>query len=122
MDKPRGKRRSIRLGYYDYSLPGAYFLTICSAGYKHAFGRMRDDQVSLSRIGQLAQQNLITMTEQAVHLELDYYVVMPNHLHAIIWILQLPEPDSIRAKQGFAPTQDSASRLGPASPRRYALI
>jgi len=86
-------------------LPGAYFLTICSSGYKHIFGRIRDGQVSLSRIGRLAQQNLNTMTEQAVHLELDYHVVMPNHLHAIVWILQAFEPDSTRAKHGFAPTQ-----------------
>jgi putative transposase len=88
VDDPASKpsRRSIRLGQYDYSTPGYYFVTICTKGKKPLFGRVDDSGVVLSRIGWAARRFLIGIPNHFPDGMIDEHIIMPNHVHAIIVI------------------------------------
>lgn len=79
-------RRSIRLNEYDYSSPGAYFVTICTYNRKCVFGEVRDERVILSAVGNKAKAFFGRIPEHFENITLDEFVVMPNHLHGIIVI------------------------------------
>jgi putative transposase len=77
-DQPRGHRRSIRLPGYDYTQPGAYFVTICTQDGECLF----DDPV-LRRVAETMWQRIPSHFGQV---SLDASVVMPNHAHGILII------------------------------------
>ena len=81
-------RRSIRLKRYDYTQTGAYFITICSDQRKHIFGEVSDGDVKLSSWGEIARREWFKTADLRTYVDLfeDEYVVMPNHIHGIIWI------------------------------------
>jgi len=83
--RPR-RRRSIRLKRYDYSEPGAYFVTICTHGWRCILGSVTGDQVNLSPFGQIVQTVWCDLPTQYPNVELDAFVVMPNHFHGILLI------------------------------------
>ncbi len=80
MDHP--KRKSPRIPGYDYATPNYYFVTICTHDKKCIFGK--PDQ--LNRYGKYAQECLLKIAELNRNVLIDKYVVMPNHVHAIIVI------------------------------------
>ena len=77
-------RRSIRLKDYDYSRPGAYFVTISTHDRVECLGEIVDGEMSLSAAGQIAAETLQWVAGRYSYVELDAWVVMPNHIHAII--------------------------------------
>jgi putative transposase len=79
-------RRSIRLKEYDYTSPGAYFVTICTFNRKCFFGDVRDERVILSAVGEKAKTFFREIPKHFETITLDEFVVMPNHLHGIIVI------------------------------------
>ena len=79
-------RRSIRLKEYDYSGPGAYFVTICTHNKRCFFGNVRGERVILSGVGKKAKAFFRRIPEHFENITLDEFVVMPNHLHGIIVI------------------------------------
>ena len=80
-------RHSIRLPSYDYTSSGAYFVTICTKNRQHFFGEIRNGKMNLSKIGKIASQNWQDISNHYDHVELGKFVVMPNHIHGIIWIV-----------------------------------
>jgi REP element-mobilizing transposase RayT len=80
----RNRRRSIRLPGYDYAQPGAYFVTICTHERRHLFGRIADGAVHLSRLGETIQSEWLACGNATGGIELDEFIVMPNHIHAIL--------------------------------------
>ncbi|RMF23817.1 MAG: transposase, partial [Bacteroidetes bacterium] len=82
----RYHRRSIRLKGYDYTQPGAYFITICTHRRAPLFGRVVDGAMVLNEYGEAAQACWDEIPTHFPHVELDAYVVMPNHIHGILWI------------------------------------
>jgi len=79
-------RRSIRLRGYDYSQAGAYFVTLCTQGKKCLFGEVVDAQVHLSDMGQIVAEEWLRSADIRPEIDLDEWIVMPNHLHGIIVI------------------------------------
>ena len=79
-------RRSIRLNQYNYSLPGAYFITICTHKRQYLFGHIEDQKMLLNKNGLIVKDELLKTAVLRPYLSIDEYVIMPNHLHAIIWI------------------------------------
>ncbi len=76
-------RRSIRLRDYDYSQPGAYFVTLCIEQRLPLLGKVVDGEVALSPAGEMVAtvwQNLAVYYGVGI----DAFVVMPNHLHGIV--------------------------------------
>ena len=86
-DQPAHHRRSVQLKGYDYTLPGAYFITICTRPRDHVFGQVIDGQMQLNAWGRIAAEKWARTGESRPYLQLDAFVVMPNHVHAIIMIL-----------------------------------
>lgn len=79
-------RRSIRLRGFNYARRGSYFVTVCTRGKVCLFGEVRDGRVRLNRAGRVAEACWLAIPEHFPHVELDAYVVMPNHVHGIIRI------------------------------------
>jgi putative transposase len=84
------RRHSIRLKGYDYSTSGAYFITICVQDGKYLLSAVVDDKLALKDAGRMVQEvwGLLTRKFQAV--QLDSFVIMPNHMH---FIVLLTNPD-----------------------------
>jgi putative transposase len=79
-------RRSIRLPEYDYSQEGAYYITICAQDRKCLFGGIRNGKIILSECGRIVDDWWQRMPERYSGVILDKFVIMPNHMHAIIII------------------------------------
>lgn len=77
-------RRSIRLKGYNYSKPGAYFITICCHDRAHLFGGILNGEMVLNKSGMIAHNVWLKTPEIRKNVELDVFVIMPNHMHAII--------------------------------------
>jgi putative transposase len=83
-------RKSIRLKEYDYSLAGAYFVTICCHTKKSLFGSIVNEEILLSDFGEIANEEWLKLPERFFNIELNIFQVMPNHIHGII-VLYEPE-------------------------------
>ncbi len=79
-------RRSIRLHGYDYAQAGAYFVTAVAQGRECLFGEVVDDQMILNEMGQVVQAEWERSSDIRREIELDTFVVMPNHVHGIVVI------------------------------------
>jgi putative transposase len=85
-DRRKHHRRSIRLPDHDYRSPGAYFITICTHQGKPLFGEVVDGDVVLNEYGQIAHEEWLASEDIRREIELDAFVIMPNHVHGIVWI------------------------------------
>ncbi|MBW4532690.1 MAG: transposase [Pleurocapsa minor HA4230-MV1] len=79
-------RRSIRLPGYDYSQPGAYFVTICAYQRQCLFGDVVNGQIILNQYGAIVADEWQKSSVIRQEIELDGWVVMPNHFHGIVII------------------------------------
>ena len=79
-------RRSIRLKGYDYSQAGAYFVTLCTQNKECLLGEITKGKVGLSPYGQIVHEEWIRTAEIRKEIIMDLFVVMPNHLHGIVFI------------------------------------
>lgn len=79
------RRRSIRLKAYDYSRAGAYFVTICTHARACVFGDVVDGAMVLNDAGRVARDEWRRLPERFTQLSPDAFVVMPNHIHGIIF-------------------------------------
>lgn len=120
-DIPFPKRRSIRLEGYDYSDEGGYFITVVTHHFIHLFGEIRDGQMHLSEFGRIAQEEWFKTQDMRPQVELlvDEFVVMPNHIHGIIWIFgkEFSPPINSNNTEGINP-----DRLGTGMARRARTI
>lgn len=82
---------SARLQTWDYSNNGAYFITICTQNREHFFGSIHNGIVQLSEIGKLAEYYWIEISNHFSFVELGNFVVMPNHVHGIIILNNIPD-------------------------------
>ena len=110
-DKNFPKRKSTRLKNFDYSSAGAYFVTICVKDRKRilsdiikpvgvgAFDDPLTPQIQLTEIGKITEKYLLS-SENIPGVKIDRYVVMPDHIHVIIFLY----PDE------YASHKDGSSR------------
>ena len=75
-------RKNTRLKGYDYSTPNYYFVTICTHDKKQIFGGPKE----INRFGEIAEQAMMEIPNHYPGVKLDKYVVMPNHVHAILYL------------------------------------
>jgi putative transposase len=80
----RWHRRSVRLKPYDYSQPGAYFLTMVAQGRECLFGAIVDGEMHLNAAGEMATRIWRDLPTRFPFVRLDAFVVMPNHVHGVI--------------------------------------
>jgi putative transposase len=84
MEKTLPTRKSVRLKEYDYSLPGYYFVTICTKDRRCLFGKIISGKMYLNNNGEIVKDVLNDLKKHNFNIKLDYYSVMPNHLHLIL--------------------------------------
>lgn len=84
--RKRFRKKSLRYAGRDYSLPGKYFVTICTGQRKKWFGCVINGEMHLSEIGQIASRIWYEIPDHFPYISLDAFVVMPNHIHGIIVI------------------------------------
>ena len=86
-DPEEHHRRSVRKLGYDYSSAGAYFVTICTQGKSCLLGQIHEATVHLSHTGRIVKKCWDTLPAWFPYVRLDAFVIMPTHLHGIIWII-----------------------------------
>jgi putative transposase len=78
------RKNSLRLKHYDYAEAGAYFVTILAFRRLELFGKIQQGEVNLTPLGKLASSSWEQIPEHFLSIELDLFVIMPNHLHGIL--------------------------------------
>lgn len=104
------KRKNIRLKDYDYSQAGYYFVTICTNGKKNLFWNVAVEAtcgishniIPLSKIGKIVDLEINNINSIYKNVEIDKYVIMPNHIHMIIILC---------AEDGRSKTAPTISRI-----------
>ncbi len=85
-DSRKHHRHSIRLPNYDYSQPGAYFVTVVTYQRILLFGNIVNQEMQLNDFGKIADECWSVIPAHFPNIELGAYVIMPNHVHGIIMI------------------------------------
>ena len=86
------KRKPTRLKGYDYSTPGAYFITICVKDRKQLLSKIVGDdayivpQNNLSEIGLICDKYINSINIKYENVTVDKYIIMPNHIHLIVFL------------------------------------
>lgn len=96
------KRHSLRLPEYDYAQNGAYFVTICAWQKERLFGEIRDGVMELNGYGEIVRDEWLRTPTIRQEIQLDEFVIMPNHFHAIVMINKKPTVGA----HGRAPLRD----------------
>lgn len=88
--EPHQKRRrnSLRWRGHDYSDPGSYYVTICTYQRELCLSDIVHSQVQLSILGKVAQSCWELLPNHYRYVMLDVFVIMPNHLHAILTLTE----------------------------------
>lgn len=81
------ERKLTRLKGYDYSMPGAYFVTICAQDRNCLFGKVENGQMRLNDMGQMVDIWWRKIFDRYNNISADEYIIMPNHIHGIINIV-----------------------------------
>ena len=84
--------RSIRLRGFDYTQPGAYFVTLVTYQRECLLGEVTDGDALLSKWGEIVREEWIRSGDIRAEIELDEFVIMPNHIHAIVAIVDEQGP------------------------------
>lgn len=87
MDNQLPERKPLRMSHYDYNSPGAYFLTLCTHNRKHILSHIvgaihESPKPQLTSCGKIVDTILQNLPEH-LHVTVDQYVIMPNHIHLI---------------------------------------
>jgi putative transposase len=107
----RPRRKSIRLPCYDYSQPGAYFITICTHQRRCCMARVVDNRVIPSLLGEIVENQWTNLPRHYPHIEIEAFVLMPNHVHGVIVIVGAgwePAPTGSDAKPDHPRGGDTA--------------
>jgi putative transposase len=113
-------RRSIRLKGYDYTLPGAYFVTIDAWQDEHLFGEVVDGDMQLNQFGRVVLHAWNDLPNHYPNVTLDAFCIMPNHIHGIIVLVDARTrhglPEIVRALKSFSARRINHLRGTPGIP------
>lgn len=101
-DRERHRRRSLRLRGYDYGQPGLYFVSVCTWGREPTLGEVADGEACPNGVGTFVWRVWEGLPERFPGVEVDAFVVMPNHVHGIVFLGADPEADRRGLGEGRA--------------------
>ncbi len=93
MNSPVHNRRSVRLEEYDYSQQGAYFVTICTQQRECLLGQVMNTEMEINEAGKMVQSIWHNLSIRYPYSVMDEFIVMPNHIHGIIFLQELGRGD-----------------------------
>ena len=83
-------RKTMRIKYYDYTQSGIYFVTIRTKDHAPFFGTIKNGKIQLSNIGKIAQRFWYHIPKHFSHINIDSFIIMPDHIHGILIIHDNP--------------------------------
>jgi putative transposase len=86
VEKEFSNRRRLRLENFNYAANGAYFITTCTQNREDFFGEIKNKKMILNECGKIVQQKWLWLSKQYSYVNLDEFVVMPDHFHGILII------------------------------------
>jgi REP element-mobilizing transposase RayT len=96
--------KSTRLENYDYTQNGLYFVTICTKDREELFGIIKNEKMILNEVGKIANRFWQEIPRHFPFVNLDEFVVMPNHAHGILEIWKNPvETQFIASRTNITP-------------------
>jgi len=95
-DPAQHHRRSVRLATFDY-IDGAFFVTICTTNRECTLGEIVDGLVRLKPVGEIVAEEWIRSSTLRAEVNLDEWVVMPNHLHGILHLEPVPNTAAVHS-------------------------
>lgn len=104
-------RRTIRLAGYDYTQSGAYFITLTTKDRARVLGEVTAGRMRLSRLGEIARDEWLKTDTIREEVELDVFQVMPDHLHAVMFLRGATGGDSGAQAHSRAPVPGCGSTL-----------
>ena len=113
------RRRSIRLQGYDYSQPGWYFVTIVTHDRQNLFGRIENGKMILNDGGKIVRKCWLEIPDHYPNVNLDEFIVMPNHIHGIIDIVG---GQNFVGVQNFEPLQRRRNKYQKIIPKSIGAI
>lgn len=88
----------MRLQGYDYAGQGAYFITLCAQDHRCLFGIVAKGEMALNEAGLMLEAQWLGLTDRFPQVELDVFVVMPDHMHGILLLNE--DENSSRRRRG----------------------
>jgi putative transposase len=85
------RRKSPRLPTFDYASNGAYFVTTCVQNREPLLGKLEQQTVQHSPFAAIVEAAWFDLPNYYPHVELDAFVIMPDHIHGIIWLHDMPD-------------------------------
>jgi putative transposase len=118
----KNRRQSIRLRGYDYTGKAGYFVTLCTRRRTCLFGEITGGEMRTNALGRIVGEEWFRAANvrPGVCLYPYEFVIMPNHIHAIIWILNSARTLSARATHRVAPTPHATTATLAGTTRRVA--
>ncbi len=107
-----------RATWHDYN-GGSYFVTVCTKNREFYFGHIANGEMVYSDLGHSAIECLEQIPSHFPHVEIPVFIVMPNHIHAIIVINAL-KPNMVET-QNFASLQPK-QKFGPQSKNLASVV
>ena len=103
MGEKQPQRKGLRLKQFDYNAKSAYFLTICTKDRKCILSKIVEGmsgvpEIVLSDVGKVVERNILSINDTE-YATVDYYVIMPDHIHLIVCINQNEAENTTPANQ-----------------------
>jgi putative transposase len=112
-------RQTPRMKDYDYSDPGYYCITICIKNRRKMLGKIADGKMYPNRVGQAIQHVWGTLPQRFAHVQLDEFMLMPNHIHCIVVLVEPPPLSVDNAVLARVPQRFHARILAQLTKKRY---
>ena len=107
-----GRRQSIRLKGFDYSEPGSYFVTVCVKDRECLLGDVVNGKIELNDVGRIVSSVWHDLAKRFKNIELDGFVIMPNHVHGIVVIVGAPLAGARDLRAGTRPAPTLGDIIG----------
>jgi putative transposase len=105
------RRKSPRLPTYDYTSNGAYFVTTCVQNREVLLSVIEQETVKHSVLGEIVQTAWFDLPNHYPHIELDAFIIMPDHIHGIIWLHDMPVGDGVGDGLRPSPTKHGLTEI-----------
>jgi len=114
-----GNRKSIRLPGHDYSGPGNYFVTLVTENRECLFGWVIDGEMHLNNLGWIVQEEWVRSPQIRSELDLDRWIIMPNHFHGIVFIRPRRQFTGVVGAAGGRPALERIRKYIEDNPRNW---
>ena len=112
--KNKYRIKSTRWQDYNYAQDGFYFVTVCTKNRELFFGDVKEEKMILSEIGIIADGFWSKIIDNFSFVKLDYYIVMPNHVHVVLEIDHGGDNDNIvETRRGASLRGEYKRKFGP---------